>query len=89
MAERDSSNRKSETTLYVLELQSGKYYVGSTSNLHKRFQEHKSGNGAAWTKKYPPIKIVYQTKGSKFLEDGLVYDYMSRYGIQNVRGGTH
>ena len=89
MAERDSSNRESETTLYVLKLQKGKYYVGSTSNLHKRFQDHCSGNGAAWTKKYPPIKIEDQRTGSKFLEDGLVYECMSRYGIQNVRGGTY
>jgi predicted GIY-YIG superfamily endonuclease len=39
-------------TVYVLQLEDGKYYVGKTADLPKRFKEHREGNGAAWTINY-------------------------------------
>ncbi|HPI30058.1 MAG TPA: GIY-YIG nuclease family protein [Bacteroidales bacterium] len=45
--------------MYILLCSNGKYYTGSTKDLEKRWQEHLSGNGANFTKKYPPVKLVY------------------------------
>lgn len=45
--------------LYILECSNGTYYTGSTIDLERRIAEHKSGNGANYTQKYAPIKLVY------------------------------
>jgi len=34
-------------------------YCGSTKNLRNRTKEHNSGEGAAWTKKRRPVKLIY------------------------------
>ena len=42
--------------LYVLALKEGKYYVGKTTNIQERVEQHRSGeNGASWTKMYEPL----------------------------------
>ncbi len=38
-------------------------YTGITNNLLRRVQEHKSGNGGAFTKKYKATKLVYYESG--------------------------
>ena len=45
--------------MYILECSNGKYYTGSTNNLEKRMKEHWNGEGANFTKKYPPMKLLY------------------------------
>ena len=78
------------TTIYVLKLKGGKYYVGRTDkNVIVRFNEHKAGKGSAWTKKYKPVELEYAKNGDKFDEDKLTKQYMEKYGIENVRGGTY
>ncbi len=78
------------TNIYVLRLQSGKYYVGKSENPEKRFEEHKNGIGSSWTKKYKPVELVKVIKNaSHFDEDKITKEYMEKYGIQNVRGGTY
>jgi len=78
------------STVYVLKLQGGKYYVGKTSDVQSRFREHLSGNGSAWTRKHKPISITKTISGvSAFEEDKVTKEYMSRYGIDKVRGGTY
>ena len=76
--------------IYILKLKEGKYYIGKTKNIEKRWNEHLSGEGSAWTKKYKPtflMKIIVST--SYFDEDKYVKEYMAKYGIENVRGGTY
>jgi len=78
------------TNIYILKLQGGKYYIGKSENPMKRYQEHLSGKGSAWTKKYKPIgveKII--EKASPFDEDKYTKEYMSKYDIENVRGGAY
>ena len=82
--------------IYVLKLKSNKYYIGKSFNkktLYKRITCHyeKQKNSAVWTKKYNPIQIIdiieFNEK-DKFIEDNIVLEYMSKYGINNVRGGS-
>lgn len=76
--------------LYVLQLQGGKYYVGKTKDFDKRYQEHKSGIGSAWTSKYRPVKIVeVRPLKDDHDENNTTKDLMKKYGIDNVRGGSY
>ena len=45
--------------MYILVCNDGSYYTGSTIDLLRRFTQHKNGEGANHTRKYPPIKLVY------------------------------
>jgi predicted GIY-YIG superfamily endonuclease len=58
------------TNVYVLRCEDGKRYVGKAADVQKRFQEHKNGNGSAWTNKYKPVIIekIYKNV-SPFEED--------------------
>ena len=44
---------------YILECSNGQYYVGSTTDLERRLQEHQAGLGSNFTKKHLPVKLVY------------------------------
>jgi predicted GIY-YIG superfamily endonuclease len=78
------------TTVYVLRLQQGKYYVGKTDDINRRFEQHLSGRGAAWTRKYMPIALEKKIKNAgAFDEDKVTKEYMAKHGIENVRGGTY
>jgi putative endonuclease len=45
--------------VYILECSNGKYYTGSTKDLQRRLHQHQNGEGANFTKKYLPVKLVY------------------------------
>lgn len=78
------------STVYVLRLSSGKFYVGKTDNVDRRFQQHVSGSGSSWTRKYKPIAIEKTIRNaSPFEEDKVTKEYMNKYGIDNVRGGSY
>jgi predicted GIY-YIG superfamily endonuclease len=44
--------------IYVLECESNLYYVGETSRLFKRLNDHKKGNGCKNTSMYKPLGLV-------------------------------
>jgi predicted GIY-YIG superfamily endonuclease len=76
--------------LYVLQLANSKYYVGKTADVIKRFEQHKTGVGSAWTKFYPPVLLVeVRAITSPHDENNVTKDYMKKYGINNVRGGSY
>jgi len=78
------------TNIYVLRLEGGRYYVGKTDDIVKRYQQHLNGNGSAWTKKYKPISLEKTIENvSSFEEDKITKEYMSKYGIDKVRGGSY
>lgn len=75
--------------IYTLLLSNNKYYIGKTKNPNFRIEEHFAGNGAAWTHKYHPIKILELIPNcDDYDEDKYVVKYMQLYGIDNVRGGS-
>jgi len=80
----------SSTNIYVLCLEGGRYYIGKTDNVIKRYQQHLSGNASAWTKKYKPVSLENTIENvSPFEEDKITKEYMSKYGIDKVRGGSY
>jgi predicted GIY-YIG superfamily endonuclease len=76
--------------LYILQCESGKYYVGKTADVMRRYEEHKSGKGSAWTKKYPPTRLMEcRAITGSHDENNMTKDLMKKYGVNNVRGGTY
>ena len=45
--------------LYILLCDDGSYYTGSTRDLEQRLEEHFNGEGANYTRKHKPVKLVY------------------------------
>lgn len=81
-----------EEILYVLQCCENKWYIGKTRDLPARLLQHQaqSKEASAWTEKYAAIEVV-ETKPVKTVhdEDNLVFDYMRKYGVDNVRGGCY
>lgn len=77
------------TTIYTLELENNKYYVGRSNYPKIRILQHFSENGSEWTKTYKPIKILSEIIGEPFDEEKYTLIAMDKYGIDNVRGGSY
>lgn len=45
--------------MYILKCSDNSYYVGSTTNLTLRIEEHNHGEGAEYTKRRLPVELVY------------------------------
>jgi hypothetical protein len=75
--------------IYILELEQNKYYIGKTTNISFRLDDHFTSNGAAWTRKYKPIQVESIIADcDDYDEDKYTLKYMEQYGINNVRGGS-
>ncbi len=44
--------------VYIILCENGRLYTGITKNVQKRFDTHKSGKGAKYTKANKPLKVV-------------------------------
>ncbi len=76
--------------VYALHCDGDKYYIGKSSAPIRRVEEHFAGEGAHFTKVYPPIQVVENTRAvGPYAEDNLVKTYMKKHGIDNVRGGSY
>jgi cellular nucleic acid-binding protein len=76
--------------IYILRLESNKYYIGKTKDLFVRFDAHRNGTASTWTKKYKPLFVERVIeRASIFDEDKYTKEYMNKYGIDNVRGGAY
>ena len=79
---------------YALLCEDGHYYIGTTSNVDRRFKQHLRGKGSWFTKIHKPIRVVESTHIG-YMSDGdavrhenrLTAIYMRDYGIHKVRGG--
>jgi len=74
--------------VYALKCANSKWYVGQTTDIARRFVNHKEGTGAAWTKVHKAESIVklINSTGNDFLELATTLEFMDLYGIDNVRG---
>jgi putative endonuclease len=45
--------------LYILRLKSGGLYIGATTDLKQRYQDHQNGRACRTTKLDPPVKLIY------------------------------
>ena len=75
--------------IYILQLEQGKYYIGKTKNPQFRLDSHFNSNGSEWTKIYKPKKVLeLKSNCDDYDEDKITRQYMDKYGIDNVRGGS-
>ena len=57
-----------EGYMYILLCSNDQYYTGSTTDLESRLAQHKSGQGANFTRKHLPVELVYFEKFSRIDE---------------------
>lgn len=74
------------TTVYVLELENNKYYIGETK---KNIDLKRMKNTSEWTKIYKPISIIEKFENGEIDKTNLTRIYMKNFGIDNVRGGAY
>lgn len=75
-------------TIYALNLENHKYYVGRTSDVDARIDQHRNGTGCSWTVQHPFSSVLFIRKHcDNFDEDKITLQLMDQYGIDNVRGG--
>ena len=48
--------------VYIIKCVDGSLYTGSTNDLASRFEKHKSGKGAKYTRSHKPQRIVFSKK---------------------------
>ncbi len=73
--------------IYVLKLVEDRYYVGRTSNIFRRIQQHFTGVGSIYTKKYKPLKVVeVEEETTTDDERKMTFKYVEKYGWGSVRG---
>jgi len=78
------------TNIYVLRLEGGRYYVGKSEDVMNRYSQHLKGSGSSWTRKHKPIALEKTFENvSPFQEDSITKEYMSKHGIDKVRGGSY
>lgn len=46
--------------VYMLLCADGSLYTGSATDVERRFEAHRSGHGAKYTRSHPPVAIVYR-----------------------------
>jgi len=51
---------------YILRLKAGALYVGATTNLNQRYQDHCSGKACQTTSLDPPVALLYSEKLETF-----------------------
>jgi len=87
-------SKKAPAYVYTLNLEGGRKYVGMTTNIKQRMDQHFSGEGSAWTQKYAPVSIksIKPAEGidaAKKLETKTYFKMKDRHGTDMVRGAGH
>jgi putative endonuclease len=76
--------------MYILRCSDGTYYVGSARNLEARLHQHRTGNGATYTKSRLPVKLMYAaefvTIGEAFAAEKRVQNWSRAKREALIRG---
>jgi predicted GIY-YIG superfamily endonuclease len=77
--------------IYILELAQGRVYVGHSGDVRRRIQQHMAGQGAAFTKAFPPTGVILPRLGCvtgspEAAERDETLRYMFLRDIQLIRG---
>ena len=73
--------------IYVLKLIDDRYYIGRTSNIIIRLEQHFTNNGSIYTKMYNPLNVIeIEEELTKDAEKNKTLFYMEKYGFEKVRG---
>ena len=87
------NNINKTNTIYKANLSHGKKYIGKTTNIDRRINQHVQGTGAQVTKKFKPksFEIVDEVPGyfSSEVEQYYTEKNIKKYGYNNVRGGVY
>jgi predicted GIY-YIG superfamily endonuclease len=75
---------KIDFSIYVINCEKGKKYIGKTENFERRANQHFSGNGAKVTQKFEPkvMKEIDVVPGyfANEIEQEYTEEYMDKYG---------
>ena len=58
---------------YILECADGSYYVGSTTNLAARLDQHQRGLGAQYTRRRLPVRLVFSAEFER-IDEAFVWE---------------
>ena len=80
-----------KASVYVLELEDGRVYVGSSRDVQRRISQHAAGSGSAYTRVYRPTGVQLPRLGNvqgdgDAAERDETLRYMMQRGIPYVRG---
>jgi hypothetical protein len=76
--------------IYILKCENDKYFIDETHNINFKLTKDFQKNKYKWTDKYKPLEILQIISNCNENDlDKYVKQYMSIYGIANVRGGSY
>lgn len=75
---------KEKHFVYILLTENNTLYCGYTDDVEKRFQTHKEGKGAKYTKANKPVKIVY-TKEYENKTEALKEEYRIKHKLTRAQ----
>lgn len=79
-------------SVYILRLANAKFYVGRSINVGRRMRDIFINKKQIpyWARKHKPMGVLYIFPNcDPFDEDKITKMMMSRFGIDNVRGGSY
>jgi putative endonuclease len=82
--------------VYILLCTDGSYYTGHAKDVEKRFEMHKKGRGARYTRMHEPEKLVYleqfESRGEAMKRERqikrLSHDKKQQLSLENNRSGA-
>jgi len=88
-----STDINQQHDIYKLNCSNGKKYIGKTTDIDRRINQHATGNGAKVTQKFKPktFEVVDSCPGffSDELEQYHTEENITDHGYENVRGGKY
>ena len=65
--------RRRMPVVYILECADGSFYTGSSRDLPRRFDQHSTGRGAAYTRHRLPVTLVWHSELAR-MDDAFLWE---------------